>query len=130
MQNVVCENSIDIYPLGQLTIRKNSISAIPVTMSALSIGILLKAMSVFSCLGFIADIPMTAIVPTTVAMIAARIAIENVFTIAPIISRLWNSSAYQCRLNPVHTDIDFASLKESTIRVSIGRYRNSIINNT
>ena len=88
---------------------------------------LLNAISVFSCLGFIADIPSTASVPTIVAIVAASIAMENVFTIAPIMSLLWKSSAYQCRLKPVQTDIDFASLKDSTIRVSIGRYRNSMM---
>ena len=68
--------------------RKKSINAIPVTMSALSIGMLFRPRSTFSLLGFIAAMPRTAIVPTMVAINAARIAIENVLIIAPIISLL------------------------------------------
>ena len=107
--------------------RKNSISAMPVTMSAFSIGMLLNPRRTFCVRGFMAAIPSTASVPTMVAIRAASMAMEKVFTMAPIMSLLWNSSAYQCRLKPPHTDIDLTSLNESTISVSIGRYRKSMI---
>ena len=126
MQKVAWLKSIVMYPRGAPTMRKKSISAMPVTISAFSIGMLLNPSSMFCVLGFIAAMPSTASVPTTVAISAASMAMENVFTMAPIMSLLWKSSSYQCRLNPPHTDIDFVSLNESTISVSIGRYRKSI----
>ena len=88
---------------------------------------LLHPISTVWVLCFIPSIPMTAMVPIIVAISAASSAMEKVFTSAPRISLLWNISPYHFRLNRVNTDMDFASLNDSTISVSIGRYRNSMI---
>ena len=73
------------------------------------------------------SIPSTAKVPMTVAISEARMAIENVFTIAPSMSLLWNISWYHFSENLVNTDIERLSLNDRNMSVKIGRYRKSII---
>ena len=63
----------------------------------------------------------------TVATAAAAKAMVKVFQIASMIMVLPSISLYHFRENPDHTDIDLLSLKENTIRVAIGKYKNSMI---
>ena len=68
-------------------------------------------------------IPIAANVPIIVATIEEIIATNNVYFNALIILSFWNNSIYQFKVNPFHLPIDLESLKEKTIKVTIGRYR-------
>ena len=69
--------------------------------------------------------PTQAIVPTTVETTAASSAMNSVLQNAFRTCGLLNISWYHFRVKPFHTPMVFVSLKLSTIRVTMGRYRNS-----
>jgi len=41
-----------------------------------------------------------------------------------MICRSWKSSIYHLRVNPAQFPLDFEALKEKTIRIRIGAYKN------
>ena len=74
-----------------------------------------------------AMMPIQARVPTIVAMAAAAKAMVKVFHMASIIMLLPSISLYHFSENPVQMDIDLLLLKENTINVRMGRYRNNMM---
>ena len=105
-------------------LRKRSISEIPVTISAFSIGILvipIRTALVRLCIPFI---PTQAAVPIMVAIKEETKAIISVVYNASIISLFWNNSIYHLKVKPPHFARVLLALKESTISVAIGAYKN------
>jgi hypothetical protein len=66
---------------------------------------------------------MAAMVPIMVAITAELTPIRSVEYRELIMVRSWNSSTYQRRVNPPHTPLERASLKEYTMSTAMGRYR-------
>lgn len=71
---------------------------------------------------FIAKIPSAAAVPRMVEITAEQTATRSVTFIAWIISASRNSSWYQRREKPVHTERLFVLLNEKAMRRKIGAY--------
>ena len=105
-----------------------SIKEIPVTISALSIGILLTAITTVLGTFLILLIPIAATVPISVAISADKNAITSVFLKADIIVALLKSSEYQSSVNPPHLFLDFEVLKLKITKVAIGAYKNINMN--
>jgi hypothetical protein len=74
---------------------------------------------------FMLFIAIAAVVPIIVAMMAEENAIIRVVDKADIISSFSNSFRYHLKVNPPHFALDFDSLNESTINMSIGAYKNN-----
>ena len=107
--------------------RNESMSDMPITMSALRSGMLLSPIRKVLLFSFMALRPRHASTPTMVDMTAAQKAMVRVLPRASIIISLSNISLYQSREKPTQAFIDFPLLKERTIRVPMGRYRNMTI---
>ncbi len=76
---------------------------------------------------FILFMAIAAAVPITVAIIAHKNAIIRVVYKAFIMLWFLKSSLYQWRVKPPHLDLDFELLKDNTINIIIGAYRNTKI---
>ncbi|MNI46072.1 hypothetical protein D3C73_1005180 [compost metagenome] len=83
----------------------------------------------FLSLPFILNIPIAAIVPIIVAIVADDKAISMVLYKALRILSLCRSSIYHLKVNPCQDAMDLESLKENTNKASIGAYRNKKIKN-
>jgi len=130
MLKVICDISTLVKPKVNLSATNKSISEIPVTISALSIGILVIAIIMVRGVFFILLIAIAAAVPIMVAISADKTAIINVVYKAFIILSFLNSSLYQRRVKPPHLALDFELLKDNKINIIIGAYKNNIISPT
>ena len=110
--------------------RNKSINEIPVTISALSIGILVTPIKKVRELFFIPEIPSAAKVPITVAISDDRRAITIVFVRAFMIPSFLKREEYHLRVNPPQRARDFEELNDNTIKVAIGAYNSININIT
>ena len=99
---------------------KRSIRLTPVTMSALSMGILVIPMIILLPLLFINCIPVHAAVPRIVARSADKKASTMVVRKAAIISSFSMSSRYQEKVKPPQRDLYLLSLKDRIIKVAMG----------
>jgi hypothetical protein len=77
---------------------------------------------------FIAEIPIAAAAPITVATIDEINAIMSVLINAVMRKSLLNSFIYQSKVNPDHTERDLLALNEKIISMKIGVYKNKKIN--
>jgi hypothetical protein len=101
---------------------KSSMSDIPVTISALIIGILVIPMTID--LVFL-DNPIMAIqvtVPIIVAITVEITAIESVLISALATASSSKRFKYHLKVKPHHFALDLLALKERTIKVIIGAY--------
>ena len=103
---------------------KRSIKDIPVTISALSIGILVIPKSIVRIPFLKLIIAMAAIVPINVAIKDDNTASKRVVPKASMISESDKSLAYHLNVKPPHLERDFDSLNDNTIRTAIGAYKN------
>ena len=117
-------------PKRTLKYKNKSISEIPVTISALSIGMLVTPMIIDLSAFFILLIASAAIVPITVAISADRKASIIVLVKAASTSSFEKSLIYHLKVNPPHRALDFDWLKEKTMSVNIGAYKNRKISPT
>jgi hypothetical protein len=112
-----------VKPNVILRLKKSSISDMPVTISALSMGILDIPMRRARFLFFIPCIAIHAIVPITVATNADMKAISNVFKSACIITLSEKRLEYHFNVKPPHFALVLLALNDRTIRVTIGAYK-------
>ena len=108
--------------------RKASIREMPVTMSELSMGMLLMPMTMFFGVFFIPFMPTAAAVPRMVDTRAEMKAMSRVLYRASMIEALPNIWIYQSRVKPPQDVLDLEVLKDSTIMVRMGAYRNMSTN--
>ena len=120
----MCAMSTVLKPREMPKAMKASMREIPVTMSEFSMGMLLTPMTMERGSFFMLFMPMAAAVPMTVAASAESRAIRSVLCRAFMMAVSCSMSAYQCSVKPPHSVRDFVSLKESTIMVTMGAYRN------
>ena len=99
---------------------KSSISEIPVTISAFSMGILVIPIIMVRVRFFIVFMAIQAMVPITVAMMEESSAISKVFPSARRISSLCTNCTYHLKVKPPHLARVLLALKDRTINVAIG----------
>jgi len=99
---------------------KRSISEIPITISALSMGILVSPIKTVRDFFFIPCMPMAARVPSMVAIRAESRAMISVVYRAFMIWLFWKSDLYQSMVNPPHFALVLEALKDRTMSVTIG----------
>ena len=104
-------------------LKNRSMSEIPVTMSALSIGMLVTPIITEREVDFIFLNPTQVHIPITVAMAEDKSAMESVVDKASIISRLEKSEMYHLNEKPPHLALVLLELKLNTISVNIGAYK-------
>ena len=100
-----------------------SIRDMPVTISALSMGMLVTPMTRVRIFLFIPIMATDAAVPTIVAIRADIRAIARVFQSAWMIALLSNMFRYHFRVKPPHLALDLDELNERMTRVNIGAYK-------
>ena len=122
--NVICASSIVVKPNLILKNMKRSIKEIPVTISALSMGILVMPIINVLVLFLRPVIAIAAIVPINVAIIDERRASINVVIKASIMEESDKSLAYHLKVKPPHLDLDFDALNDKTISTAMGAYKN------
>ena len=128
-QKVICARMMDSIPSSQsnalATNTNSSIRETPVTISGLTIGKFVTFITRRFRHFFILLMPMAAAVPSTVANIAATRAIIRVFFRASSSIRSSNIWTYHLKVKPDQTVLLFVaeSLKEKTIRTTIGAYK-------
>ena len=125
MLNVMCANNTVINPkekFGKMLLHamNNSIREIPVTISALSIGMFVTPIIKVLALLFKACIPIAPAVPMIVAIKAERSAIIKVVYKALMMSVFKNRFLYHLRENPPHFAEVLEELNDNTIKVIIG----------
>ena len=79
---------------------------------------------------FILFSPIAARVPSKVATTDEAMATTSMTTNDWMMTRSWNSSSYQRRVNPVQVLRLLLSLKEKTISTAMGAYKNSMTSQT
>ena len=99
---------------------KQIMSDRPVTISALSMGMLLAVRQAVRALRDIALMPTHAMTPMTVETTEAIRAIDSELPSALMMRSLWNISAYHSSVNPPHTARERDALKLSTMSVRMG----------
>ena len=92
----------------------------PVTMSALVMGMLLRVMMGLRQRFFMLKSPTAVRVPTTVAMTVASRDTSRVVESALMMELSRKSSAYQLKVKPFQTVRLLESLKEKTMRTKMG----------
>ena len=102
---------------------KASIREIPVTISALSMGIFVIPITIVRLTGFMLLMAMAAAVPIMQAARAEIRAIINVLYNAEIMLASENICRYQAVVKPPHWVLDFEVLKDRIIMVTIGTYK-------
>jgi hypothetical protein len=121
---VMCAKRIVVNPELKCKNLNKSIRDIPVTISALIIGILVIPIIKERSLVFNPIIAIHAMVPIIVDIIVERIAIESVLIRALATASSESRLAYHFKVNPPQRALDLLELKESTISVIIGAYIN------
>ena len=106
---------------------KINIKEIPVTISAFNIGIFVIAISMVLGVLFMLFIAIAAAVPRIVAIRAEEKAMIRVVYRADIMDSFCKSSEYHFKVKPPHFALDLEALKERTIRMIIGAYKNNKI---
>jgi hypothetical protein len=96
----------------------------PVIISGLKIGRYVKFNIIVFSLFFMANMPIAAAVPISVAVTDDANAIMSVFLKAEISKSFWTKRIYQSNVNPAHTDRLFDALNENMINMNIGIYKN------
>ena len=119
----MCANKMVRKPNLIPNVINRSIKEIPVTISALIIGIFVIPMMMERFLFFILLMAKLAIVPIIVEISAAKKAITNVLISDWIMASFSNNATYHFKVNPPHLALVLLALKERTIKVIIGAYR-------
>ena len=100
---------------------KQIMSERPVTISALSNGMLLSVRLTVRQRRLMAMMPTQAATPMRVAMTEESTAMESELYRALMIVGLWKTWAYQSSVKPPHAARDLLTLKLSTMSTRIGR---------
>ena len=124
------DSSIVPKPNRSPMLMKRSMREIPVTISAFNMGILVIPMTTVRERFFRFIMAIQAMVPTTVATRDAISAIAKVLNNACRISLFLNKAMYHFRVKPPHFALVLLALKDSTIRVAIGAYKNTKMRKT
>jgi hypothetical protein len=103
---------------------KSSISEIPVTISALIMGILVMPMITERIFLLRPIMAIQVKVPMIVEKIVANTAMVRVLIRADATASSDKRLMYQLRVKPPHFALDLLALKERTIRVMMGAYIN------